>query len=85
MRSHFTKFQIGKSGINPGIIESLKLAFKNHKEVRVSVLKSTGRDKQKIKQMASEIQEKLGIHVDYRIIGFTIILRKRTKKQGLKA
>lgn len=75
-----TKFQIGKNGITPGVIESLHLAFKKHKLVRISALKSTGRDKQKIKEMAEELAQKLKTkthHFTYGIIGFTILLRRR--------
>ena len=53
------KFQIGKNGLTSGIINSLELAFKNRKQVRISVLKSGTRDKEKIKQMAEEISNKL--------------------------
>jgi len=75
------KFQIGKSGLTEGIIESLRLAFKNHKQVRISVLKSAGRDKPKVIEMAEEISSKLKEgqkeHAyPYRVIGFTIAMRR---------
>lgn len=80
MRPPITKFQIGKNGITPGVIESLSLAFKHHKQIRISVLKSATRDKEKLKQMAHEIIKKLPINCDVRIIGYTIILIKKAKK-----
>ncbi|HLF53696.1 MAG TPA: YhbY family RNA-binding protein [Candidatus Nanoarchaeia archaeon] len=71
-----TKFQIGKSGITSGVLESLTLALKNHKQVRISTLKSSGRSKENIGIMAKEIISKLNEKCDYRIIGFTIVLTK---------
>ena len=76
MKKFETKFQIGKSGITEGTIESLKLAFKTHKQVRISLLKSTGHTKEKTKEIAEQIKSKLPFKTDYKIIGFTIILRK---------
>lgn len=80
-------FQIGKFGITPGIIESLELALKNHKQVRISVLKASGRNRENITQMAEEIISKLkekSINCIYTIIGFTIILKKHSKASKQK-
>ena len=80
------KFQIGKLGITEGVVESLNLAFKKHKMVRISVLKSAARDKSKIVEMAEELTQRLKGNFVYRIIGFTIILRKKAAsktRQGL--
>ena len=70
------KFQIGKNGVNQGVIESLKLAFKHHKVVRISVLKSAARDKAEINKMGEELVSGLGKNYAFRNIGFTIILRR---------
>ncbi|MCH7568530.1 MAG: YhbY family RNA-binding protein [Nanoarchaeota archaeon] len=76
------KFQVGKSGINSGVIESLRLAFKTRKVVRIYVLKSSVRDRGKLREMAKEISEKLHGNYDqqsvfrYKIIGFTIVMKK---------
>ena len=70
------KFNIGKNGITSGIIKSLELAFKNRKKIRISILKSGSRDKEKIKEMASELTDKLEGNYKYRVIGFTIIIKK---------
>lgn len=78
-----TQFQIGKSGVTDGVIDSLELSFKHHKQVKVSALKSSGRNRENIKEMAQEIVNKLHekkIKCDYRIIGFTIILIKSPNK-----
>ena len=74
------KFQIGKNGVTNGVIESLGLVFKNRKHVRISVLKSGTRDREKTKQMAEEISNKLGGSYRYKIIGFTIVMRKIGKR-----
>jgi len=68
------KFQIGKSGITQGVIDSLNLALKNHKRIRIAVLKSAARDKEKLKLMADDLCSKLVAKCGYRILGFTIIL-----------
>ena len=77
MRS--TKFQIGKNGVNLGVITSLELAFTTHRQVRISVLKSSGRDKNTISDMAEELKKKLKGNYSARVIGFTIILTKLGK------
>ena len=86
MKSSIAKFQIGKNGLTQGVIESLSLALRNHKRVVVSALKSSGRDKTTIRRIASEIQEKLPVKCNYRIVGFKITLMKtspKAKKQSL--
>ena len=69
------KFQIGKSGITKGTIDSLTLDFKKHKLIRISVLKSGTRDKKKIEEMAEEIIGKLKGRHSYKIVGFTIVMK----------
>lgn len=76
------KFQIGKGGITEGVIESLRNAFKTHKTVRISLLKGSGRDKEKTKEMAEEISNRLGGNFKYTIIGFTIVLRRSMKAKS---
>ena len=76
-----TKFQIGKNGITQGVIESLSLMLKNHRQIRISVLKSSGRDRENIEKMALEIQKQLDIKCDFIILGFTIILTKSSRKK----
>lgn len=70
------RFQIGKKSLAPQIVETLTTAFKNHRQVRISVLKSAPRDKEKILSYAKEIQEKLPFKTRARIIGFTIVLSR---------
>ena len=80
-------FQIGKSGLTPGVLSSLNLALKTHTQIRISVLKSATRDRKDIEKMALEIVENVKFKASYRIIGFTIIIKrlssKMMEKQGL--
>ncbi len=74
-------FQIGKSGVTQGVIDSLKLAFKNHKRIRVSLLQSSGRNRENIESIANEIINRLGGSYEYNLIGFTIIIKKLSKQK----
>ena len=83
--SESAPFQIGKSGITPGVLSSLALALKNHYQVRISFLKSSVRTKDNIAGMAAGICSSLpseeGKDYAYRIIGFTVILSKISKRE----
>lgn len=69
------RIQIGKAGITPGFIQSLISTLKTHRKIKISVLKSAGHDKQKVKDMAKELETKLpGIRT--KTIGFVITLMK---------
>jgi RNA-binding protein YhbY len=70
---------MGKQGITDGFVEMLKNHFKKSKIIRISVLKSAGHDKEKIKGYSSEILEKLGANYVARVIGFTIVVQKFRK------
>ena len=76
------KFQIGKEGLNKGALESLQNYFKTHKIVRVSVSKNLERNKKKIKEMADQIVSSLEGNYNYRIIGFTIVMKKVSKTRS---
>ena len=71
-----TKFQIGKNKLTEGLIDNIALSLKTHKQARISVLKSATRDREEIKEMGEELLRKIKIKCTYKIIGFTIILRK---------
>ena len=67
-------FQIGKSGITENFIETLRVYFTKHRNARVSILKSAGReDKEKLK---NELLEKLGKKYTIKIIGFVFAVTK---------
>lgn len=72
-------FQIGRQGITENFLETLKTAFNNHLNVRVSVMKSGGRERQQVKKYSEELLEKLGKQYTAKIVGFTIFIKKWRK------
>lgn len=77
--SKLSEIQLGKQGITDNFIETLKNNFKKHNYVKVSVLKSAGHDKEKVKKFSDEILEKIGKKYTAKIIGFTIVVKKWRK------
>ena len=80
----FANFQIGKTGLSDEFIGALKNAFKTHKTVKVSFLKSSTRDKEEIKVMAGKICQKLEdkeFRYDFTHIGFKATVRRFRKKK----
>ena len=73
------QIQLGKQGISDNFIEGLKNHFKNYQNVKISVLKSAGHEKNKIKEYSEQILEKLGKNYTAKIVGFTIVLKKWRK------
>lgn len=73
--------QLGKNGVNEGFIECLKNCFKTHGNVKISVLKSAGHERGKVKEYIDEILEKLGTNYTAKTIGFVIVVKKWRKAQ----
>ncbi len=74
-----SQIQLGKNKITDKFAETLKNNFKKHDNVKVSVLKSAGHDREKIKEYSREILEKLGKNHTAKIVGFTIFIKKWRK------
>ena len=72
------KMQIGKNGFTDGTLEALRNTFKNHENVRISLLKNCS-DRVEIEKIAKKIVDSLGRNYTYKIIGFTIIIQKWRK------
>jgi len=70
------EMQLGKNGITENFVETLNSHFQKHGNVRVSVLKSAGHEKEKVKKYSEELLDKLGKNYTVKIIGFTIVLKK---------
>lgn len=70
------KLNLGKKGLTPEFIENAKKLFVKAESVRITLLKSSTRDKAEVKKWADEIVEKLGKNYTYKIIGYTIAVRK---------
>jgi RNA-binding protein YhbY len=75
----YIEIQLGKNGITDNFIQTLKNHFQKHENVRISVLKSAGHSKEKVKKYSDEILEKLGKNYTSRVIGFTIVFKKWRK------
>ncbi len=71
--------QIGKNGITENFLETLKNYFKNHQNVKISVLKSATRNREELKKISEKILEGMGKNFTTRIIGFTIVVKKWRK------
>lgn len=79
MKKGLVTIQLGKNGLTAHFIEGLGKTFKNRKVVKVSLLRSYSRDKEEIKNTAEDICAGLKGRFKYKIIGFTIILKKLLK------
>lgn len=76
--------QLGKGGITENFIDSLENQFKSSRIIKISVLKSATRDRKELTEIKDALLEKLEKtklpkrgQFRARIIGFTIVLRKR--------
>ena len=72
----YNKLQLGKNGITENFIATLKDYFKNHDNVKITVLKSAGHEKAKVKGYAEHLLEILGKNYTSRVIGFSIFFKK---------
>tara|TARA_Y100000310_G_C20445834_1_gene698355 strand:+ start:518 stop:763 length:246 start_codon:yes stop_codon:yes gene_type:complete len=76
-----SSIQVGKHGVTDNLIDTLKTHFKNHANVKVVFLKNSIRDKKKLKKVAEELINNLGKNYTYRILGFTVFIKKWRKAQ----
>jgi RNA-binding protein YhbY len=70
------KIQLGKNGLTENFFLTLENYFKNHRNVKISVLKTAREEKTETKKYAGKILEKLGNKYTARIVGHTIALKK---------
>jgi RNA-binding protein YhbY len=75
----FVEMQLGKNGLTDNFIQTLKFNFERHDNVRISILKSAGHEREKIKEYSEKILDKLGDNYTARLIGFKIIIKKWRK------
>jgi len=71
------EMQLGKKGLTPEFIDSLKKQFENTKHIRISVLKSSCRDKSELEEVKEKILDELGENYKARTIGYKILLKKQ--------
>jgi RNA-binding protein YhbY len=81
---NLAKFQLGKNGLTDGVMKSLTLILKNHKQVRISVLKSCCRGKENLNEIARKLEMDLPYRLKARTIGYTIILIKLSENPTAK-
>lgn len=73
------KIQVGKQGVTTNFLATLKTYFNNHKNVKISVLKSglDGKEKkEEMKKYEKKILNSLGKMYTARTIGHTIVVKK---------
>jgi len=68
--------QLGKNGLTDGFAETVKNHFKNHRIVKVSVLKSSCRNKEELKKIEERLLTFLGKNYKAKSIGYVITLKK---------
>ncbi len=76
--------QLGKKGLTPEFLENLKKRFEKYqnKTIKIHVLQSARESKEDVKKYAKEINNFLGDKFTYKIIGFSIFLKKWRKARG---
>lgn len=77
------EMQLGKKGITKEFLEDIKKRFEKSKvkNIKISVLKSARQNREDIKKYAEEIKNYLGDKFTYRILGFSIFLKKWRKSR----
>lgn len=71
--------QIGKNKLNTTFFENLENQFRNHANVKISVLASARESKADVKKYAEDILKKLGPNYTAKTIGFVIAIKKWRK------
>jgi RNA-binding protein YhbY len=78
------ELQLGKKGLTQELLKEIKKRFEKNKlkNLKISVLRSARTNgKEDVKQYAEEIQNFLGEKYTFRIIGFSIFLKKWRKER----
>ena len=72
--------QIGKNGLTENFIETIRDRFKKYNNIKISILKSAGHEREKVKEFSERILDALGKNYTAKAVGFTIFLKKWRKK-----
>ena len=72
------EMQLGKNKLTKELLEEIKKRFEKRevKNIKISVLKSARESKADVKKYAEEIISFLGNKFSYRVMGFSIFLKK---------
>ena len=75
--------QLGKNGLTPEFLESLKQRFEkiSVKNIKIKVLPSARESRDDVKKYSEDILKYLGNKFSCRIIGFSIFVKKFRKAQ----
>ncbi len=78
------EIQLGKNGLTENLLSEIKKRFEKPeiKNIKISVLKSARENRDDVKKYADEIVSFLGKKFTYRIIGFSIFLKKWRQEQN---
>jgi len=76
--------QLGKNGLSQNFLDEIKTRFekKGVENIKISVLKNARGSKDDVKKYAEEILEFLGDKFTYKVVGFSIFLKKWRKARG---
>lgn len=77
------EMQLGKKGITKEFVENIKTRTQKYRNItiKIAVLKSAREKKEDVKKYAEELKQKLGLKFTYRILGFSIFIRKWRKSR----
>lgn len=75
------EIQLGKKGLTQEFLADISKRFESShtKNIKITVLKSARESKDDVKKYAEEIKSYLGNKFTYRILGFSIFLKKWRK------
>ncbi|MDD5193539.1 MAG: hypothetical protein PHF67_03045 [Candidatus Nanoarchaeia archaeon] len=78
------EIQLGKRGITGEFLDGLKKRFEKPeiKNIKIKVLQSARDSREDVKKYAEEIVKFLGKKFNYRVIGFSIFVKKYRKEQN---
>ncbi len=80
----YQEIQLGKKGLTDEFISDIEKRLEKHRNavLKINVLKSARESRDDVKKYAEEIKGKLGDKFTYKILGFSILLRKWRKARG---
>ena len=78
------EIQLGKRGVTQELLREIKRRFdiNRFQNMKIHVLKTARESKQDVKKYAEAIKQFLGEKYTYKIIGFSIFLKKWRKARG---
>ncbi len=84
MKKLQVEMQLGKNGLTHELLGEIKKRFNMDKfqNIKVHVLKSARESKADVKKYAEEIKTHLGDKYTYRIVGFSIFIKRWRKARG---